>query len=33
MKYQLPSKRELFEISTGKKLDDLWAEFVATQAK
>jgi hypothetical protein len=33
MKYQLPSKRELFETSIGKKLDDLWAEFVATQVK
>jgi hypothetical protein len=24
---------ELFEKSTGKKLDVLWAEFVATQVK
>jgi hypothetical protein len=33
MKCQPASKPELFEMSTGKKLDDLWAEFVATQTK
>ena len=33
MECQLASKPELFETSTGKKLDHLWAEFVATQTK
>jgi hypothetical protein len=33
MEYQLARKPELYETSTGKKLDDLWTEFVATQTK